>query len=285
MENKITLTPENIQQVLSSSSADHLVLLSFYSAQHPDCIAQAAILDELATQYSSSITIATLDCDLQQALAGQLAQQVGLQALPTVVVLKAGSPVDVLAGAKTKEEITKVLTEHLPSPELILLDQAKQALTSGDLNGAYSHAKQAYDLAKGNPRVNLVFADICIQIQKTDDAAALLATIPEDQHDAYYHNLQAKLAQAQEAQESPEVKKLLQAVEQNPNDLSLLCELAQAQVDAGQKEEALTSLFKVLSKDLSFGEAKKGFLDIIASLPDGDATAATFRRKLYSLLY
>ncbi|MDK1287008.1 tetratricopeptide repeat protein [Pseudoalteromonas umbrosa] len=285
MENKITLTPENIQQVLSSSSADHLVLLSFYSAQHPDCAAQAAILDELATQYKSSITIATLDCDLQQALAGQLAQQVGLQALPTIVVLKAGSPVDVLAGAKTKEEITKVLTEHLPSPELILLDQAKQSLTAGDLNAAYSHAKQAYDIARGNPRVNLVFADICIQIQKTEDAEALLATIPEDQHDAYYNNLQAKLIQAQEAQESPEIKRLTQAIEQSPEDLALLCELAQAQVDAGKKEDALDSLFKVLSKDLAFGEARKGFLDIIASLPEGDAAAASFRRKLYSLLY
>ncbi|KZN57311.1 tetratricopeptide repeat protein [Pseudoalteromonas luteoviolacea] len=285
MENKITLTPENIQQVLASSSAEHLVLLSFYSAQHPDCVAQAALLDELATQYSTSITIATLDCDLQQALAGQLAQQVGLQALPTVVVLKGGSPVDVLAGPKSKEEITKVLTEHLPSPELILLEQAKQALANGDLNSAYSNAKQAYDVAKGNPRVNLVFADICIQIQKVDDAEALLSTIPEDQQDAYFNNLQTKLSQARDAQESPELKRLTQAVEEAPDNLELVCQLAQAQVDAGKKEDALASLFKVLSKDLSFGEAKKGFLDIIASLPEGDSTAVTYRRKLYSLLY
>ncbi|MCF2857822.1 tetratricopeptide repeat protein [Pseudoalteromonas sp. SMS1] len=285
MENKITLTPENIQQVLASSSAEHLVLLSFYSTQHPDCVAQAAILDELATQYSSSITIATLDCDLQQALAGQLAQQVGLQALPTVVVLKGGAPVDVLAGPKSKEEITQVLTEHLPSPELILLEQAKQALVNGDLNSAYSHAKQAYDVAKGNPRVNLVFADICIQIQKIDDAEALLSTIPEDQQDAYFNNLQTKLSQAKEAQDSPEVKRLTQAVAEAPEDLALMCQLAQAQVEAGKKEDALASLFKVLSKDLSFGEAKKGFLDIIASLPEGDGIAATYRRKLYSLLY
>ncbi|KZN39008.1 hypothetical protein N480_12320 [Pseudoalteromonas luteoviolacea S2607] len=285
MENKITLTPENIQQVLAPSSADHLVLLSFFSAQHPDCVAQASILDELATQYSSSITIATLDCDVQQALAGQLAQQVGLQALPTVVVLKGGSPVDVLAGPKSKEEFTKVLTEHLPSPELILLEQAKQALANGDLNSAYSSAKQAYDVAKGNPRVNLVFADICIQIQKLDDAEALLGTIPEDQKDAYFNNLQTKLTQAKDAQESPEIKRLTQAVEEAPDNLELVCQLAQAQVDAGKKEDALASLFKVLSKDLSFGEAKKGFLDIIASLPEGDSTAATYRRKLYSLLY
>lgn len=108
MENKISLTPENIQQVLASSDPEKLILMTFFSAQEPNCIAQADILDALAQQYPNNVVVATVDCDQQQMLASQLAQQVGLQALPTLVVLKGGTPVDVLPGAKTQEEIAKL---------------------------------------------------------------------------------------------------------------------------------------------------------------------------------
>ncbi|TMP35609.1 tetratricopeptide repeat protein [Pseudoalteromonas rubra] len=285
MENKILLTPENIQQVLAPSDPEKLVLMTFFSAQEPNCIAQADILDALAQQYPNNIVVATVDCDQQQMLASQLAQQVGLQALPTLVVLKGGAPVDVLPGAKTQEEISKALSEHLPSPELILLDQAKQALANGELNDAFALAKQAYGVAKDNPRVALVFADICIQIQKVEEAEALLASVPAEAQDAYFTNLTSKLEQAKEAQESPELKRLMAEAEASPDDLSVLCQLAQAQVDAGKKADALESLISVLRKDMNFGEAKKGYLDIIASLPEGDEIAARYRRKLYSLLY
>ena len=53
----------------------------------------------------------------------------------------------------------------------------------------------------------------------------------------------------------------------------------------GRKEEALETLFSVLQKDLAFGDARKMFLDVIATLPDGDELAGKYRRKLYSILY
>lgn len=147
------------------------------------------------------------------------------------------------------------------------------------------YAKKAYDIDSRNTRVKLVFSDICIQIKKFDEAQALLDSINDEERDPYYHNLVAKLAQATAAQDSPEVRRLEQALVAEPESLDLRCQLAQAQLDVGKTEEALASLLVVLKKDMNFGEAKKGFLDIIASLPDGDSVASQYRRKLYSLLY
>ena len=44
-------------------------------------------------------------------------------------------------------------------------------------------------------------------------------------------------------------------------------------------------LFEILKQDLNFGEAKKLYLDILATLPKGEPLASSYRRKLYSLLY
>lgn len=281
----VNVNPQNLQQVLGETSQQKLVLLSFFSAQSPECQSQAAILEKISSQYGEHLLVATLDCDIEQQLAAQLAQQIGLQTLPTLVFLKDSAPVDMLAGAQTEQQVRDVLAKHLPAQHELLLEQAKQALIAQDLNSAFNYAKQAYELDTTNARIKLVLADICIQIHKLDDAQALLASVAENERDAYFTNIQAKCEQALLAQESPEIKALQSQVEKYPNDLEIQAELADALNQAGRKEEALELLFNILKKDLNFAQAKPTFLEVIASLPDGDSLAAKYRRKLYSILY
>ncbi len=285
MSNIVSINAQNLQQVLGETSQQKLVLLNFFSPQSPDCIGQAAILDKVAAEYASYIVVANLDCDAEQALASQLAQQVGLQTLPTLVLLKDSAPVDLLAGVQSEAQIREALAKHLPAQQDLLLEQAKQALLKSDLNAAFNYAKQAYEIDSGNARIKLVLADICIQIHKVDEAQALINTIDAQEQDAYFNNIKAKCEAALEAKDSPEIKEKQQQVEKYPNDLELKEELSILLNEAGRKEEALDVLFTVLQKDLNFNEAKPSFLAIIASLPDGDALAAKYRRKLYSILY
>ncbi|KAA1152067.1 tetratricopeptide repeat protein [Pseudoalteromonas sp. FUC4] len=285
MSNIVSINAQNLQQVLGETSQQKLVLLNFFSPQSPDCIGQAAILEKVAAEYASYIVVANLDCDAEQALASQLAQQVGLQTLPTLVLLKDSAPVDLLAGVQSEAQIREALAKHLPAQQDLLLEQAKQALLKSDLNAAFNYAKQAYEIDSSNARIKLVLADICIQIHKVDEAQALINTIDAQEQDAYFNNIKAKCEAALEAKDSPEIKEKQQQVEKYPNDLELKEELSILLNEAGRKEEALDVLFTVLQKDLNFNEAKSSFLAIIASLPDGDALAAKYRRKLYSILY
>ncbi|MFC3032473.1 tetratricopeptide repeat protein [Pseudoalteromonas fenneropenaei] len=283
MTNQILVTQDNIQQTLGLQ--DKLVLLSFFSAQHPSCVAQREILARLAEQYQDMLVVATLDCETEAMLASQLAQQIGLQTLPTIVVLKNGAPLDIIAGAKSEEELKQQLAEHLPAPETLFLAEAQNALMAGDLNKAFEFAKKAKEAAPKNDKAKLVFADLCIQLNKLEDAKALLATVAVESQDAYFHNLQAKLHQAEQTEESPEIVALRAAIEAAPTDWALYEQLGGALLASGQKEEALAVLLVVLKKDMAFGEVKKTYLDIIASLPNGDKVAGDYRRKLYSLLY
>ena len=285
MSNIVSINAQNLQQVLGETSQQKLVLLNFFSPQSPDCIGQATILDKIAAEYTSHIVIANLDCDAEQALASQLAQQVGLQTLPTLVLLKDSAPVDLLAGTQTDSQIREALSKHLPAQQDLLLEQAKQALLKSDLNAAFNYAKQAYEIDNTNVRIKLVLADICIQIHKLDEAQALIETIDSQDQDAYFNNIKAKCEAALDAKDSPEIQQKQQQVDKYPNDLELKEELSALLNEAGRKEEALEVLFKVLQKDLNYNEAKPSFLAIIASLPDGDALAAKYRRKLYSILY
>jgi len=285
MSNILDLTSENFQKVLGEDSQNKLVIIEFYSPSSPESQQQAPIFTNIANEYPEHLLLARLNCEQEQTLAQQLAQQIGIQAIPALVLIKASAPVDMLSGPQTDAQIREALSKHLPSPDDLVLEQAKQALIKGEMDKAYNFAKQAYEINPENARIKLVFADICLKIQKLEDAKALLASIPMIEQDAYYTNLKAKLELALEALDSPEIKVLQDKVEQEPDNLELKTQLAVQYNQVGRKEEALEALYNVLKKDLAFGEAKKMYLDVIATLPDGDALAIKFRRKLYSMLY
>lgn len=285
MSNILDLTSENFQKILGEDSQNKLVIIEFYSPNSPESQQQAPLVSAIAGEYPEHLLLARLNCEAQQTLAQQLAQQIGIQAIPALVMIKASAPVDMLSGPQTDTQIREALSKHLPSPDDLVLEQAKQALINGEMDKAYNFAKQAYEINPENARIKLVFADICLKIQKLEDAKALLASIPMIEQDAYYTNLKAKLELALEALDSPEIKVLQDQVEQEPDNLELKTQLAVQYNQVGRKEEALEALYSVLKKDLAFGEAKKMYLDVIATLPDGDALALKYRRKLYSMLY
>ncbi len=285
MNNIVDLNANNFQDIISNSANEKLVALVFWSNQIPECQEQNQIIDKIASQYGEHLLVAKLDCDKEQALASQLGQQVGLQALPSILLLKDGGPVDMVAGPQPKAQLYAAFEKHLPKAEDLLLEAAQKLLTEGELSQAYTKAKQAYDLNPDKSKVKLVLADICLNIQKVDDADALLSTVPMVDQDAYYNNLKAKIELAQEAKDSPEIMQLEQVIANDDSDFDAKVKLAVQYDQVGRKDEALAMLFTVLQKDLAFGDARKMYLDVIATLPDGDELAGKYRRKLYSILY
>ena len=285
MSNIIELTAESFQQVISETAPETLIALYFHTQQAPECASMTPMLEVKAAQYAEHLLLAKLNCDVEQALASQLAQQIGLQGIPAILLLKGGAPVDMLPGPQTQEALDAAFEKHLPNAEDLLVTQAQQFLSQGNYSEAYTKAKQAYDANAQNSKVKLILADICLNIQKVDDAEALLATIPMIDQDAYFNNLKAKIELAQEAKDSPEIQQLETEVAKDENNFEAKVKLAVQYDQVGRKEEALESLFTVLQKDLAFGDARKMYLDVIATLPEGDELAGKYRRKLYSILY
>lgn len=279
--NIVDITVENFQQVILHDSKEKLIMIDFWADWCEPCKDLIPILEKLAREYPDDLILAKVDCDRQQEVAGQF----GIRSLPTVMLVKDGQPVDGFAGVQPEAQIREMLAKYLPQPEDEYLQKAAELIASGDYQNAFPLAKQAYDLNSDNIDAKFMYIDCLIETGSISQAREQLESIKLVDQDSRYQALEGKVELAEQAADTPEIKKLQAAVESEPDNLQLKIDLAVQLQQAHKADEALSLLHGVLLKDLNFNDAKKVMLDMINALPDGDVLKSEYRRKVYSLLY
>jgi putative thioredoxin len=279
--NAIEITLENFQQVILEESKTKLVLVDFWAAQVPESL---ELKDKLAyglQGFEEYILYATVDCQTQQ----QIAQQFGIQGLPTAILVKDGQPLDGLTGPQNDEHIKDFLANHLPKEEDLLLIQAQKLLADNHVNDAFTVINNAYQLNSERADIKLMLTDVYLQTGKIVEAESLLTTIMMVDQDSYYHALIAKLELASQAADSPEIKALEAQLANDTDNIELQHQLVAQYSQVNRHEEALVLLFRLMQKDSADTASKDLYLDVLKALPDGDPLANKYRRKLYTLMY
>ena len=96
MAKPLPVTDSEFEQKVLQSNVP--VVVDFWAPWCGPCRAVAPILDELAGEYEGRLTIAKVNTDEQQQWAGQL----GIMAIPTMVIFKNGREIGRLQGARPK---------------------------------------------------------------------------------------------------------------------------------------------------------------------------------------
>lgn len=279
----IAITLENFQQVVLDESKNKLVLVAFWAEQIAESVALRDTLAAKIAPFAEQILMASVDCQTEQ----QIAQQFGIQGLPTAILIKDDQPIDGISGPQTDETVATFLEKHLPKQEDLLLAQAQSLLAENNTNEALNVISQAYAINNERADIKLVLADVSIQLGKTADAQLLLDSIMMVDQDSYYQVLLAKLELASQAANSPEIQALEAKLLSTPDDIELKHQLAAQYSQVNRHEDALQLLFRLMQAGDSDTkeQSKTLFLDVLKALPDGDAIATKYRRKLYTLLY
>ncbi|MBA6389529.1 tetratricopeptide repeat protein [Colwellia sp. BRX10-3] len=281
MANSIAITLENFQQVILEASKTKLVLVDFWAQQIPESVELRDKLAIALVDVGDTILYATVDCETQ----GQIAQQFGIQGLPTAILVQDGQPLDGLTGPQTDESTSEFLAKYLPKAQDVLLAQANELLAENKVAEAFPVITQAFQLDNDRADIKLVLANVYIQTGKITEAEVLLKSIKMIDQDSHYQSLMAKLELASQAADSPEIQALEQQLESDPDNVELKQKLAAQYNQVNRNDEALTILFLLVQKDGADIASKDMLLDVMKSLPEGDVLVSKYRRKLYTLMY
>ena len=280
----VDINPQNFHAELIDASMKKPVVIYFHAPQMPECQGMTPLVETLVGPANPAVTLAKVDMNDPQLQP--LASQLGLRALPALVLFHQGRPDEqaILEGTQDEATLCQYFAAFAPKEEELLLEKAQQALADGQADAAYAHLTQAHRLAPERHDISLWLVQAALDLALLDEAQALLAAVPMVAQDDHYQTLSSRLALALQASDSPELRALEQRHAETPDDGALTQELAVLYSQVGRQEEALALLFNILKRDMAFGDAKKIYLDILTTMGAHPA-AQSYRRKLYSLLY
>ncbi|MDE2605021.1 MAG: thioredoxin [Burkholderiales bacterium] len=109
----IDVTIENFEQEVIAASMNQPVLVDFWAPWCGPCKALGPVLEKLETAYGGAFTLAKINSDEEQQLAGAF----GIRSIPTVVLMKNGQPVDGFMGALPEGKVREFLDKHVQALE------------------------------------------------------------------------------------------------------------------------------------------------------------------------
>ena len=103
MSEIINLNKESFSKVISAENKT--VLVDFWAPWCGPCKALTPILEEIANEKSEDVGIYKVNVDENT----DLAQEHGVQSIPTLLLYKNGSLAETIVGLKTKDELIQLL--------------------------------------------------------------------------------------------------------------------------------------------------------------------------------
>jgi thioredoxin 1 len=103
MSELINLNKESFSKVISAENKT--VLVDFWAPWCGPCKALTPILEEIANEKSEDVDIYKVNVDENT----DLAQEHGVQSIPTLLLYKNGSLAETIVGLKTKDELIQLL--------------------------------------------------------------------------------------------------------------------------------------------------------------------------------
>ena len=289
--NVLDVTTERFQQDVLEASMNTPVLVDFWATWCGPCKSLGPILEKLAADYNGAFTLAKVDVDKEQQLAGYFQ----IRSVPTVMLLKDGQIVDGFPGALPEGELRKFLSQHgvePAAPQLAGVDGA--AGVDGDEAPADNIDPQA-ELARAQaalaakPDDAALKLDLALALTRTGDfeqAKRLLDALPANlATDERAQNAQARIELASEIGNAPDLPSLRGRGDLD-NDPIALHQLALRELLEGNSEAGLERLLTMLSKHRAHGDglAQKTLIRAFR-IVDDPALVSRYRRRMSTLLF
>jgi len=273
------VTEQNFASQVIEASHQQPVLVDFWATWCGPCQSLMPILEQLAQSYQGKFLLAKVEIDSQQGLASQF----GVRSVPTVKLVKNGQIVDEFTGALPESQIRTFLDKHIENESDQLMQQALTLYQQGEREAALSQMGQILQAHPDNLNNKLVYTNILLREQHTDEAKKWLDTLSAEAGDnPQVQAMQAQLEFIHIVDNAPDMVTVQQQVADDPGNSEARYQLSAHAILQGQFDIAFEQLLEVVKRDRQFQDdaGRKALLKLFNLLGDSHELVSSYRRKL-----
>jgi putative thioredoxin len=282
MESQVfAVAPESFQTDVIERSQQSPIVLLFWAEQVPPSAETKQQLETLVAQYQGKVFLGLVDVAEDQTLA----QQLRVQGLPAIRVIKGGQLVEQIDGPQPEATLRNMLDTLTLSSGALLKERLALSLEQGDYDGALEILQRSIDEEPNNPSFRVELADVLVLKGDLQGARTALATVAEDVDEL--DRPQARLQFAEEAIALPSVDELARVHETEPDNLDICYQLAVREVVLGHYQAALELAMTILRTDREFRDdvGRTTMIRIFAVLGKGSDLASRYRRQMFNYMH
>jgi putative thioredoxin len=280
----LTVTSETFMTDVVEASAHLPVLVDFWAPWCAPCRQLMPILDRLAQEYAGRFRLAKVNTDEQR----ELAQQIGIRSLPTVVLFKDRTAVDHFMGLVPEAQIRELLEKHLGVAVAGPLEQARALKAAGDYANARAILEQALSQSPEDVQIQAELAELRALDGDLHAARAELESLRgADPNHAAVKRLAALIEFSEVIASNPDVRALRERLATQTDDLDLRHALAVHQLLGGDVEPALATWLDMMRHHRAYKDdlARRSLVLAFEVIGDADPIVSRTRREMASLLF
>ncbi len=287
----LEINEQNFMEILTQTSMQMPVVVAFYSMSSPASQKMKTQLEAIIEQAGIAIQLATLDIDKNQMLASQLQ----ISSVPTVMAFYQAQPLDGFAGPQDdnfiRQFLGRISGQEVVDPNEMAKEALKMAQQAFDAEEYEQSVGIIQQILQAIPSCHAAVAMLLRVYAKWQGAEAVQTIIDslseEQKQDKDVQSALKTIELSKNAVDDDALAQLKQQYENNPQDLDIHIQLAEAYMGQTRYREAMDILFISFKQDSTYKEsmAKKKLLDIFEALGGEDALTQQGRKKLASLLF
>ena len=274
----IDVTEADFEESVLVASTRMPVLIDFWAPWCGPCKQLTPVLEKVVASYQGTLRLAKVNTDEQQ----QIAAAFGIRSLPTVLLLKAGRPVDGFMGVQPEGAIRALLEKHIGAPP-----EPQAAPVPSDPKSRLEQARAAIAREPAEEAHRLPLIAALLENGLADEARAELERLPPNLSESdVAKKARSQLSFASVLAGAPAEAELRAAIAQDPAALKARHQLGTRLLLQGEDEGALAEFMEIMRRDRTFDDdlGRKALIAAFDLVQDPDLVSRT-RRQMASILF
>ena len=286
MENGVAIdvVESNFVEKVIDASESKLVVVDFWAPWCEPCKQLAPILEKTIKNAGDKIILAKINIDENQQVAGQLR----IQSIPTVLAFKNKQIVNAFQGVipekKIIEFLEKALGEKLQEDFSEFFESVEQKLKENNFLEAKEAVLEFIANKPDEPKAISLYLTSLIGLKEFDEAEQFIDSLDEKiKKNIDVQSSIKSLTLAKKNIATPDLEVLIKKLESKPNDINMICEVAEKYFTNHNHNEAFEILIKNYPKNKE--KIKNKILEFFNALGNDNEKTIEFRKKFSQIMF